>query len=165
MYIRQTLLEDLEALMPIFDFAKGIMRATGNYDQWTGGYPSRELLLCDIELKQSYVCVADTGELLATFCFFVGDEPTYHSIENGAWLNNLPYGVVHRLATNGLQKGMGEYCIGWCFEQCQNLRIDTHADNVVMQSILLKLGFKACGTIYLLNGDKRLAFHKTNELS
>jgi hypothetical protein len=161
MYIRPTLESDLDALMPIFDFARGIMRATGNHQQWTGGYPSRELLLHDIEMQQSYVCVADTGELLATFCFFVGNDPTYFYIENGSWLNDLPYGVVHRLATNGKQKGMGVYCMNWCLEQCPNLRVDTHADNVVMQTILLNMGFRACGIIYLSNGDERLAFQKT----
>lgn len=161
MYIRHTTPADLESLMPVFDYARGIMRSTGNYQQWTGGYPSRELLLEDIQLKQSYVCVNDDGELLATFCFFVGEDPTYSYIENGEWLNGLPYGVVHRLATNGKQKGMGVFCMDWCFNRCPNLRVDTHYDNVVMQSIFLKMGFMSCGTIYLANGDKRQAFQKT----
>jgi len=160
MNIRRTTLADLEALIPIFDYARAIMRATGNHQQWTGGYPSREVLMEDIRLEQSYVCVDELGELLATFCFFIGDDPTYSYIENGTWLNDFPYGVVHRLATNGKQKGMGAYCIDWCYRQCPNLRIDTHYDNVVMQSVLLKAGFVSCGTIYLANGDKRQAFHK-----
>lgn len=160
MHIRRTTVDDIENILPIFDYARSIMRATGNHSQWTGGYPSRVLLQDDIQSNQSYVCVNDEGELLATFCFFVGEDPTYLYIEDGAWLNDLPYGVVHRLATNGKSKGMGYFCLDWCFRKCLNLRVDTHVDNVVMQSILLKMGFKTCGTIYLKNGDKRLAFQK-----
>ena len=41
-----------------------------------------------------------------------------------------------------------------------HIRIDTHEDNVVMQNLLKKLGFKFCGIIHLKNGDKRLAYEK-----
>ena len=45
-------------------------------------------------------------------------------------------------------------------EITMHIRIDTHEDNVVMQNLLKKLGFKFCGIIHLKNGDKRLAYEK-----
>lgn len=50
------------------------------------------------------------------------------------------YGVVHRLAGDGSEKGIGAFCIDWAFSKCGNLRIDTHGDNIVMQNLLKKLG-------------------------
>ena len=41
-----------------------------------------------------------------------------------------------------------------------NIRIDTHHDNKIMQHNILKHGFTYCGIIYLLSGDKRLAYQR-----
>lgn len=54
--IRKTLPTELEVLMDIFEQAKRIMRKDGNMHQWTGNYPSRELVMADIEQGNSYVC-------------------------------------------------------------------------------------------------------------
>ena len=32
------------------------------------------------------------------------------------------YGVVHRLAGDGSEKGIGAFCIDWAFSKCGNLR-------------------------------------------
>ncbi len=48
----------------------------------------------------------------------------------------------------------GEYCKAYS----NNIRIDTHKDNKVMQHVLARNGFKRCGIIFLLNGDPRVAF-------
>ena len=42
----------------------------------------------------------------------------------------------------------------------KGLRIDTHRGNVVMRKMLEKQGFSHCGTIYLENGDERVAYEK-----
>ena len=98
------------------------------------------------------------GEILGTFCFILGEDPTYQQIYEGAWLNDEPYGVIHRLATNGKQKGVSEACLDWCFERWPNVRVDTHRDNKVMQHILTKYGFQRCGIIYVKNGTERIAY-------
>ena len=41
MKIRKVLASDLDAVMEIVDAARGIMRASGNILQWTGGYPNK----------------------------------------------------------------------------------------------------------------------------
>ena len=50
MEIRRATINDLDAIMPIFDEARGFMRRNGNLGQWTGGYPSREQIADDIAL-------------------------------------------------------------------------------------------------------------------
>ena len=48
----------------------------------------------------------------------------------------------------------------WAWEQCRNLRIDTHRDNYVMQRLLEKNGFVRCGLIDLREGGERIAYQK-----
>ena len=148
MEIRSTEIKDLPLVMEIYDYARAFMRATGNTTQWIDGYPSEVLIRQEIEDGHSFVC---TG-------FILGEDPTYQQIYEGTWLNNEPYGVIHRLATNGKQKGVSETCLNWCFERWPNLRVDTHRDNKVMQHILTKYGFQRCGIIYVKNGTERIAY-------
>ncbi|MBR1526072.1 MAG: hypothetical protein IJ640_05360 [Prevotella sp.] len=48
----------------------------------------------------------------------------------------------------------------YCFGITDNIRIDTHRDNRIMQHLMQKEGFTYCGIIYLDNGDERLAYQK-----
>ena len=48
MEIRNTLPEDMDRVMFIFEQARQFMRLNGNLHQWTGGYPSEEVLEADI---------------------------------------------------------------------------------------------------------------------
>lgn len=159
MEIRNTILEDLDAVLDIYDKAKQYMRENGNLNQWVNGYPSRELVTTDINKGISYVCI-DNNEIVATFCYIPGIDPTYIHIYEGSWLNDEPYSVIHRIASISHQKGVATYCLDWCFKQCNNLRIDTHRDNIIMQKLVLKNGFQYCGIIYLADGDERLAYQK-----
>lgn len=149
--------------MNIFEHAKRIMRKDGNMKQWTSNYPSVEIVAKDIENGNSYVCLDNAGEIVGTFAFIQGKDPTYTHIYNGEWLDDiLPYGVIHRLASTESSKGVAAACLKWCYTQTPNLRADTHRDNRILQHILKKHGFEYCGIIYLANGDERLAFQKVN---
>ncbi|MCI1732894.1 MAG: GNAT family N-acetyltransferase [Bacteroidales bacterium] len=161
MKIEKASIENLKELMPIFARARNFMAGTGNPNQWINGYPTEALISEDIAKGHCFICRADDGHIAAAFIFIIGDDPTYTVIENGKWLNDKPYGVIHRLASDGTQKGIADFCINWCFNKINNLRVDTHADNKVMQSILKKQNFKYCGIIYTHNGTARLAFQKT----
>ena len=164
MRIRPSTHSDLPQLLQIYETARRFMQQTGNAGQWVDGYPKEELLISDIKQGHSYVCLNENNEIAGTFYYIVGEEPTYLNIYEGSWLNNDSYGVIHRIASSGKQKGIAETCINWCLEKCRNLRIDTHRDNKVMQNILQKLGFTYCGIIYLENGDERLAYQKSFEV-
>ncbi len=164
MQIRNTRLEDLDTVMAIYDHAREYMRQNGNASQWINGYPSRELVIQDIEEQCSYVCV-DEDRILCVFRFTKGVDPTYLKIYDGQWLNEEPYGVVHRIASAEHQKGAASFCLDWCFARTGNVRIDTHADNYIMQKLLIKNGYSRCGIIYLENGDPRIAFQKVSPIT
>lgn len=159
MEIRRSTMEDLQEIMQIYEIGRAFMRSTGNMAQWGNGYPSEELVKKDIASGDSYVAV-EKGEIEAVFVFRMGEDPTYQIIEHGAWKNDAPYGVLHRIASRGRIKGIGSECIQWCFAQCKNLRGDTHADNHVMQHVMEKNGFLKCGIIYVEDGSERIAYQK-----
>lgn len=162
--IRKNQLTETDRLMDIFMQAKRIMRKDGNMKQWTGNYPSLEIITQDIQNGNSYVCLDDTDEIIGTFAFIPGPDPTYARIYDGAWIDDTqPYGVIHRLASTESSRGVAAACLQWCYEQIPNLRADTHRDNHILQHILKKHGFRYCGIIYLLNGDERLAYQKCAE--
>ncbi len=162
MEIRLTSPEDLDTVMEIYDHARQYMRQHGNHNQWINGYPSTELITEDILEKRSYVCVEE-GQIVGVFCFTEGVDPTYIKIYDGEWLDEEPYGVIHRIASASHGKGVASYCLDWCYEQCHNIRIDTHEDNKVMQKFLQKNGYISCGTIYLESGAPRVAFQKNSK--
>ena len=160
MEVRKAKMEELDEIMGIFAHARKFMAEQGNPNQWGTSKPARETIEEDIKLGRSYVCVEDE-KIAATFFYLPGVDPTYVKIYDGEWLNQEDYGVVHRIASAGTVKGAGSFCINWAFEQCGNLKIDTHKDNIVMQNMLKKNGFSYCGIIYLLDGDERMAFQKS----
>ncbi len=161
-YIRKTVPEYVDRVMEIYDTARKFMRSTGNMTQWINGYPGRDLIEGDIEKGNSYVGVYD-GRVIGTFAFILGEDPTYSYIEGGEWLNSLPYGTIHRIASDGTVHGFLEAAAGFASGIICNLRIDTHDDNRVMQHLLSKNGFKRCGRIYLENGDPRIAYQRYTE--
>ncbi len=160
MEIRRTEPTDLDTVMEIYDRARQYMRQNGNLNQWIDGYPGIEMITQDMNNGYSHVCIAE-GEIVAVFSFIIGTDPTYLNIYDGSWLNDEPYGVIHRIASDSHQRGVASYCIEWCYRQCRNVRIDTHEDNYIMQNLLIKNGFTRCGMIYLLSGAPRVAFQKT----
>ncbi len=166
MNIRKSTEADVARMMEIYCHARAFMAAHGNPKQWGAtNWPPEELIHRDIAEGDSYVCVNEAGRVAGTFFFRHGTdiEPTYREIENGAWLENTPYGVVHRIASDGSEKGIGAFCINWAYQQCGHLRMDTHGDNAVMQNLLKKLGFVPCGIIHVLEDpDPRIAFEKVS---
>lgn len=164
MMIRNSTEQDFDRMMEIYAYARDYMAEHGNPNQWgPTNWPPEDLIHSDIQSGNSYVCVNDDGIVIGTFYYICGKdiEPTYRDITDGAWLDDSPYGVVHRIAGDGSERGIGAFCINWAFARCGHLRIDTHGDNVVMQNLVKKLGFKHCGTIYVEEDDyPRLAFEK-----
>lgn len=159
MEIRKADFADLPRMMEVYADAREYMRNHGNAAQWAGGYPSEEQIRQDIAAGESWLCVED-GQVLGVFCFFIHNDPTYDVIYEGSWLNDEPYGVIHRIAVAAHRRGVASFCYEFALSRCQNLRIDTHRDNVPMQRSLEKNGFTRCGIIHLQNGDPRIAFHK-----
>ncbi len=158
--VRHTRVEDLGRVMKLFELAKAFMRRSGNMTQWTGGYPSLQAVMADIRAGNSYVGVDADGEIVMTFAFIIGEDPTYGYIEGGRWIDDGPYGTVHRLASSGKHGGMLAECVDFCFTKVDSLRLDTHADNSPMLTGAERLGFTRCGIIYIADGSPRVAFQK-----
>lgn len=157
MVIRTANMNDWNAIERIYARAREYMRHTGNPNQWGNTSPSTELLLQDIRKEQLYVIEGHCIE--GVFALIPGDDPTYSYIE-GKWLNDEPYAAIHRVASAGHRHGILKYCLDYSKTKHQNLRIDTHRDNHIMQHLLEKNGFIPCGTIFLSNGDPRIAYHR-----
>lgn len=152
-------------MLAIYERARAYMASVGNPHQWgKSGYSSAALLQEDIARKRSFVVVNGLGQVVATFVFEIGEDPTYNIIE-GAWLNAEPYGVIHRLASSGQERGVARIVFAWCSSLIRNLRVDTHEQNFIMQHLFLSLGFVLCGTIYLPDGSPRLAYQRESSLS
>lgn len=160
--IRKTTIADIPKLREIFAIARQFMANTGNPSQWVDGYPSDEQLTQDIESGDSYV-VEKNEKVVATFVLRGGIDPTYNIIYEGKWLNDKPYATIHRIASTGETKGIMHIAMQFAQQQYDNIRIDTHRDNMVMQHLIKKEGFKYCGIIHCWSGDERVAFQFTKE--
>lgn len=158
--IKKAALKDLEQILEIYDIARKFMRENGNETQWADGYPSEEQIRMDIKQGNCYLEIVNEKPE-AVFVFIEGEDPSYTHIHDGQWPNDLPYGTIHRLASRGRQTGAAEKCFSYCWDRCRNLRADTHQDNKIMQHLLEKNGFAACGIIYVADGSERKAYQRT----
>lgn len=173
--IRKAVPGDLPAVYSIYESARTYMRTHGNPDQWGNDYPPEDLIKEDLRNERLYVITEDisteestteenTTEKIETveavFVFFTGEEEAYNNIE-GSWTYNLPYGVIHRVASSGKITGVTKTIFDYAFTQADYLRIDTHEDNLTMQTALLRYGFRFCGTIFYSRNNshtKRIAY-------
>ena len=157
--IRKATYDDVPVLMDVFRKARGIMRSSGNMNQWNDGYPSEEVVRKDIDNGHCVVLCED-GKVVATMAFIPGPDPTYAEIYDGGWLSDAPYHVIHRIAVAEPGHNAAKALLDWGFGQAGSIRIDTHKDNVIMHHVLSKYGFTHCGVILLANGDPREAYQK-----
>ena len=161
MTIRKAVKADLESLMSLFVQAKGIMRASGNTQQWGDTYPSPGVVMKDIASEVCYVACGYDGEIIATMALIPGPDPTYSKIYGGEWPDAGEYHVIHRIAA--VKPGSGVACkmFDFAFSFSRTIRIDTHRDNCIMHHILQKYGFTRCGVIYIADGSPRDAYSMT----
>jgi len=180
LHIYKAVPEDLPRIMEIYASARAFMAASGNPAQWGDAYPYEDIIREDIALGRCYVvadaapcggddtCGADAGGTEASgihgvFALCEGAEPSYAQID-GAWLDDdAPYVCVHRVAGDGRVHGIMACIMAWVKERYDNVRIDTHEDNKIMQGLILKNGFSRCGIIRLENGDSRISYQWLRE--
>ena len=161
--IRKATLADMDDLKVVYHNARQYMKNTGNPTQWGDTNPPVEKLEKDIEIGQLYVC-CDGKEIYGAFVLQFGVEPNYVKPREGAWLNEEPYGTVHRIAARGTKKGVFDESIDFCKSQIDNVRIDTHPNNKTMQHLCASRGFVECGRITILrDGSERIIYHWMKE--
>ena len=79
--IRHARPEELAEIMDIYAAARAFMAANGNAEQWSDGYPQKEVLQEDLKKERLYVYEED-GEIGAAFVFFIGEEPDYETFSS-----------------------------------------------------------------------------------
>lgn len=155
--------KDLQTATALIEQAKVFLRENG-VDQWQTGYPNEGAIAGDLQRGEGYVMEAE-GQVRGYACICFTGEPCYNDLE-GKWLSDLPYGVVHRMAIDDVCKGKGaapaffRFAEELCKERdIRSIRVDTDADNRMMQRVLEKQGFTYCGTVCFDNSEK-IAFEK-----
>lgn len=166
MEIRKANKNDVEQILEIFGQAQKSL-GERNVDQWQDGYPNINNVNEDIENGHGYVLIKN-DQVSATVAISFGEDETYQTIYEGKWLTSgTNYAVIHRIAVKNEFKGLGiaskifEYTEKLCPQNgSKSIRVDTHRDNLPMQSVIRKNGFEYCGIIYTHDGSERLAFEK-----
>jgi len=156
-YIRKAETTDIDYIVELYNESKKYMIRNGNATQWPGDYPGKYEAEQGVSLGNLYV-MEDNGEIVGTFVFALGDDPTYEVIRGGIWLNDRPYGTIHRIASRDNAHGIFDALLSYCKNICAHIRIDTHEDNKTMIHLVLTRGFQRCGIIVTDNGTDRIAF-------
>mgnify|MGYP002519379680 CR=1 FL=1 len=167
MKIERSNIKDVDTIMQILLDARGRIGRLG-IDQWQYGYPSRDIVIEDVNLHRSFVARDEEGCICATLTMLDDGEPTYDKIYEGEWIaEGKPYIAVHRIAVAGdkLRCGIASAVMQEVENRAKDIgyasvRIDTHAGNIPMRAMLEKNGYKCCGTIYLTDGQSRCAYEK-----
>ncbi len=161
MTIRKAELNDLNIILKIFEHARNYMKENNNPNQWGDNHPPASLIEEDIKNSIGYVCLDEENNIVGYFCFYIGIEEDYNQIYEGDWLNDKEYAVIHRIATISNKKGIGAFCMRYCFDKYKNIKIDTSEYNIPMQKLLEREGYTKCGIIKLRrNYEDRIAFQK-----
>ncbi len=147
MKIRNATAADLNEIFDIYSCARAFMKQNGNPLQWGETYPEESVILADLNADSLYVLESDDGLLAGVFAFLKDGDGVYDKID-GKWLNDKPHAAIHRVASNGKQKGIFGDILAFCLGFSDNIKIDTHKDNLIMQSVLKKHGFVECGTVF-----------------
>ena len=151
-------LDRLSEIMEVYQIAREYMKKTNNPNQWGDTHPPLELIKDHIFNGNLYIGINENNEILFSFAFIIGEDPTYKYIVNGKWINNSLYGTIHSLASAQKINNVFSYVLAFCLTKTDHIRIDTHEDNKVFQHILAKFNFKKCGVIFLKNGSPRFAY-------
>lgn len=158
-------LSHLPDIMKIIGEAQSFLKSMG-IDQWQDNYPDQSVIMNDIAANEGFIITHQT-EIIAYAMISFRNEPSYETIYDGKWVNNEPYAVLHRMAVSEKFRNQGvaklilnELEIMSLKKNLLNIRVDTHIENLPMRKLLTKNGYQYCGTIYLCNGNKRIAFQK-----
>lgn len=149
--------EEINIILKIYAKARIYMKENGNKTQWGEFYPSKEIILDDINDKALYVIKKD-DIIRGVFAFKIGVDQTYLKIYEGNWINDGEYGVIHRIASDNTIKKILLLSINFALTKINHLRIDTHENNKIMNECLLKYSFSRRGIIYCDDGTSRNAY-------
>lgn len=162
MELRAAVTAELPAIMDILAEGRMAQRRQG-FVQWADGYPDRLTIGRDIDDGAGRV-LCDSGVPIG-YAALVLHDPGYEQLGD-VWDYHGEYAVIHRMSIADRQRGRGIACrfISLLEEEAANrgvkvIRVDTGEANRVMQHILDKTGYRACGLMNFIWGP-RLAYEK-----
>lgn len=154
--IRKAIMDDLNDILVIYHKARRFMKGTGNKDQWGDNRPLYDDIIKDIKDSNMYL-IEEDEEILGVFSLIEYDKD-YENIQ-GEWLNDKPYLAIHKLASSGIRGGIFNEVLDYVKTKTDNIRIDTHKFNKIMQLHIKKNDFKYVGIVYIDGKLERLAYH------
>ena len=148
-YLRQSVPEDLAAIMVVINEAKEFLKSYHG-PQWQDGHPNEAMIRDDISTGDSYVLVVN-GQVAGTAVLQTTPDPNYDLIEEGQWQEPMaPYATIHRIAVSN--KFRGRHLATYLFSNLlsaglaqgiHNFRFDTHAVNKPMQKLGMGMGLSS----------------------
>ncbi|RIA64783.1 ribosomal protein S18 acetylase RimI-like enzyme [Anaeroplasma bactoclasticum] len=167
--VRLATMEDIDSIAICLNDAKRFLKASGLI-QWNGpsGNPEIETYIEDIKRRHCYVCVRDG--VISGVATFMGHENEYDQ-PLGNWLTNgNNYTTIHRIAVCDKARSQGVATELMRFAEVftkntgrVSIRIDTHPENLIVQTMLKSLGYTYCGYViysYIPVEPKRLIYEK-----
>ncbi|AQP53201.1 hypothetical protein CBF34_07845 [Vagococcus penaei] len=165
-YSRRATLEDLPAIMDVIASGVEILKKRG-VPQWQAeNQPNTTVISADIAEDTCHVLIID-GKISGVACLQTLPEVSYDTLNSGAWLTSeTHYATIHRFAicSDIGVKGMGHIFMGYLLSFAISLgyddvRIDTHSQNLAMQRVIKRAGFVECGDILLpIKNGERLVY-------
>lgn len=162
--IRQAATDDINAILSIVRDAQLSLRELG-IDQWQDGYPSRDVIVADIDAGVGYIAEDEDGRVVGYEAVVLSGEEAYLQLPHDSWHTDSDYVVVHRLCvlTDNYRRGIAIELMRFAAQHATsngiaNFRIDTHRGNVRMLSLLGKLGFQYVGIIHYPVSGERVAY-------
>ena len=147
-------IEELDLVWQIIMDAKKFI-ASYNSPQWQGNYPTKEVLIKDINTSSMHAYV-DEGIIKGIIVLKKEFTKNYVNID-GCW--EYPVSdddlVIHRIAVKEEYRGLGlgvkllEYAIEYARDNnLTHIKTDTHPLNIPMQKSCERVGFKRVGIVY-----------------
>lgn len=156
MQIRKAEMADFDQVMAILKDGRNQLAERG-IDQWQGDYPNPDHVKEDIEHGYAYLAKSEDGETVGTLSIVPAPDTTYDQLD-GAWqVETSDYVTIHRVAIHSDHTGRGyasklyQAVISYFtsgFNDVKSIRVDTHEDNLPMQHLIKKSGFKRVGTLH-----------------
>lgn len=151
MQIVKAKVNDINELIKVYHIAVDHMFNENNTNQWQHDEDNFVRLVNKYIDDKNFYIIKENDEIVGFFAMIFGVDITYNQID-GKWINNDPYVTVHKIASKYYKKGIASFMLNYVINQAiknnvYNIRIDTHKDNISMQSFLAKHNFVKCGVI------------------
>ncbi len=150
--IRHAVETDLNELTSLARQVANNMHQNG-IDQWSATYPAYENFEYDLSKNSLYVFLKD-NRLVGSITILPENDLFYKEL---VWEGKQSY-VVHRLMVDPdfMRQHIGRQLFLHAINHaktkgCDTVKVDTHPDNIRMQSLILSLGFKEKGYIKGMN--------------